>query len=188
MTTSLGTASAPAVPSSTTFGTNFTTPGAANGTLVTDPFPANASGARFNAPIGNAAGALYYLGGGPSIYQHSITPDRQQRGTIGAQIQFGASTMLDVNFNIARTSHLAMGKSSASRPSRSTLADSSQFGPNALLNSHRQSFPAREFQRRRYHQSRGIQHHVTQQLLHVGEDQCFESGPRLSAIQQLQPN
>ena len=104
------------VPSSSTFGTNFTAPGAANGTLVTDPFPANTSGVRFTPPVGNAAGALYYLGGSPSIYEHSITPAREQRGSIGAQVQFGASTMLDVSFNISRTSHLAMGKSDTFTP------------------------------------------------------------------------
>jgi Carboxypeptidase regulatory-like domain len=101
------------VPSSTTFGTNFT-PGVSP---LSDPFPANASGARFNQPVGSAAGSYYYLGDDPTtLYDHNVAPARQQRASIGAQIQFGASTMLDVSYNVAYTSHISLAKNLAFAP------------------------------------------------------------------------
>lgn len=98
--------------SSTTFGTNFSTADRP----LSDPFPANASGARFNQFIGSAAGSYYYLGNSASIYNHNLVPARSARGSIGAQIQFGASTMLDVSFNVARTTNLAIGKNESYTP------------------------------------------------------------------------
>jgi Carboxypeptidase regulatory-like domain len=99
--------------SSTTNGTNFT-PGTSP---LSNPFPANSSGVNFNSPVGSSAGALYYLGAAPTdIYDHAITPAREQRGSIGVQYQFGASTMLDVSFNIARTSHELLSKNNAFIP------------------------------------------------------------------------
>lgn len=101
------------VPTSTTFGTNFT-PGVSP---LADPFPANAGGNRFNQPIGSAAGSYYYLGDDPTtLYDHNLAPARQQRASIGAQIQFGASTMLDVSYNIAYTSHLSLPRNLAFAP------------------------------------------------------------------------
>jgi hypothetical protein len=117
------------VPSSTNYGQTFTAP-------LSNPFPANASGANFNLPIGGAAGALYYLGASPQIYDHSLVPARQQRGTIGTQLQFGASTMLDVTFNIARTTHIEINKSESYTPA-TFYAGGQQpnTAPNGLLNS-----------------------------------------------------
>lgn len=117
------------VSSSTNYGQTFAAP-------LSNPFPANASGANFNLPIGGAAGALYYLGGNPTIYNHNLVPARQQRGTIGAQLQFGASTMLDVSFNIARTTDLQVNKSESFTP-ESFYAGGEQpnTAPNSLLNS-----------------------------------------------------
>jgi hypothetical protein len=100
------------VNTSTTYGTNFF----GGATPLADPFPANGSGSRFNTPIGSAAGSLYYLGASPTIYDHNLAPARSQRGTIGAQFQLGASTMLDVSYNIGWTSHLALGKNNAYTP------------------------------------------------------------------------
>jgi hypothetical protein len=100
------------VPSSTTFGTNFVS----GVSPLANPFPANASGARFNQPIGSAAGALYYLGDSPTVYDHGIAPARQQRGTIGAQFQLGASSMLEVSYNIATTTRLLSAKNQAYTP------------------------------------------------------------------------
>jgi hypothetical protein len=80
------------VPSSTTFGTNFVQ----GVSPLANPFPANASGQQFNQPIGSAAGAMYYAGASPTIYDHGIVPGREQRGSIGIQHQFGSSTMLEV--------------------------------------------------------------------------------------------
>ena len=101
------------VPSSTTFGTNFV----AGVSPLSNPFPTNSNGARFNESIGSAAGSLYYLGDGPTnIYSHDLAPARQQRGSIGAQIQFGAFTMLEVSYNIAYTSHLVLSKNQAFTP------------------------------------------------------------------------
>jgi hypothetical protein len=94
------------VSSSNTYGTNFT----ANAPPLTDPFPANASGARFNTPIGSKAGAMYYLGSSPIIFDHNLAPAREQRATIGVQYQFNDSMMLDVSYNIARTTHLQVTK------------------------------------------------------------------------------
>jgi hypothetical protein len=127
-----GFSAATGVPSSTTYGTNF----AAGASPLADPFPANASGTRFNAPIGSAAGAMYYLGSGPTIYDHNLVPARQQRGTIGVQYQFSNSTMLDVSYNIARTSHLQVTKGFAYTPA-SFYAGGQQpnTSPNALLSS-----------------------------------------------------
>ena len=102
------------VNTSTTFGTNFT-PG---NSPLSNPFPANAAGARFNAPVGSTAGSYYYLGASPTnLYDHSTTPAREYRGSIGTQIQLGGSTMVDISFNIARTSNILIGKNSTFTPS-----------------------------------------------------------------------
>ncbi len=71
------------VPSSTTFGTNFV----AGVSPLANPFPANASGQRFNQPIGSEAGSLYYLGASPTdVYDHNVSP-----GTARAWISWRAS-------------------------------------------------------------------------------------------------
>jgi hypothetical protein len=99
--------------SSNTFGTNFVA-----GTLpIANPFPMNASGARFNSPIGSAAGALYYLGAGPTINDHNLVPARQQRGSLGVQVQLSASTLLDVSYNIGYTTDIEMSKGNSYTPS-----------------------------------------------------------------------
>lgn len=98
--------------SSTTYGTNFT----AGTSPLSNPFPANATGSNFNAPVGSTAGALYYLGANPTVFDHAITPAREQRGSAGVQIQFGGSTMLDVSFNIARSNHVLITKNDAYTP------------------------------------------------------------------------
>jgi hypothetical protein len=120
------------VASSTTYGTNFV-PGAPP---LTNPFPANTGGARFNAPIGSAAGALYYLGSSPTIFDHNLLPARQHRGTVGVQYQFSDSMMLDVSYNIGRTSNLQVTKGFAYTPA-SFYAGGQQpnTAPIALLSS-----------------------------------------------------
>jgi Carboxypeptidase regulatory-like domain len=101
------------VNTSTSFGTNFS----AGNSPLTDPFPANAAGSRFTAPTGSSAGSYYYLGASPTdLYDHSITPAREYRGSIGTQIQLSQSTMVDISFNIARTNHILIGKSSTFTP------------------------------------------------------------------------
>ncbi|HEY2018708.1 MAG TPA: carboxypeptidase-like regulatory domain-containing protein [Bryobacteraceae bacterium] len=100
------------VPSSTTFGTNFT-PGVSP---LSDPFPANAGGARFNTPVGSSAAQYYYLGAGPTITDHALTPARENRGSIGVQIAFDPHTVLDVSYNIARTTNLTLNKNNAYTP------------------------------------------------------------------------
>jgi hypothetical protein len=120
------------VNTSNTFGTNFVA-----GTLpISDPFPANASGSRFNAPIGSAAGSMYYLGANPTIYDHTMVPAREHRGSIGVQYQFSDSMMLDVSYNIATTSDIQVTKSQAYPPS-SFYAGGQQpnTAPAGLLNS-----------------------------------------------------
>jgi Carboxypeptidase regulatory-like domain/TonB dependent receptor len=120
------------VPTSTTFGTNFV-PGVSP---LSDPFPAGANGARFNQPIGSAAGSMYYLGGSPSIYDHGLVPAREQRGTIGIQHQFGSSTMVDISWNIARTTHITMGQGYTYTPgSFYKGGQQPNTAPNALLGS-----------------------------------------------------
>jgi hypothetical protein len=120
------------VATSTTFGTNFV----AGTSPLADPFPANASGNRFNAPIGSAAGALYYLGGSPTVYDHNLVPARQQRGSIGVQYQLSGSMVLDVSYSIAHTTDLALTKSFSFTPS-TFYAGGQQPNttPNALLSS-----------------------------------------------------
>src|SRR6266702_2565502 len=100
------------VPSSTTFGTNFI-PGVSP---LSDPFPASGSGARFNTPVGNSAAQYYYLGAGPTITDHALLPARENRGSIGVQIAFGSHTVLDVSYNLARTTHLSVNKNNAYTP------------------------------------------------------------------------
>ena len=118
--------------SSTTFGTNFA-PG--NSPLVTDPFPANASGARFNVPIGSAAAQYYYVGSSATLYDHNLTPARQQRGSIGIQHQLGASTLVDVQYSIGYTSHLQFSNNLTYTPA-SFYAGGEQpnTAPNQVLN------------------------------------------------------
>ena len=115
--------------SSTNFGQTFAAP-------LSNPFPANASGANFNSPIGSSAGSYYYLGANPSnLWDHAITPAREYRGSIGVQYQIGAATMLDVSFNIARISNILISKNDAYTPSSfyiNTMQPNS--ATNALLN------------------------------------------------------
>jgi hypothetical protein len=138
-----GFSSSTSVPSSTTYGTNFT-PAVSP---LADPFPENAAGVRFNTPIGSSAGSYYYVGDGPgNIYDHSVAPARQQRGSIGVQFQFGSSMMLDVSYNVAYTSHLAISRNDAYDPSSfyiggqnpntavSTLLSTKVNNPFALTN------------------------------------------------------
>jgi hypothetical protein len=120
------------IATSTTFGTNFV-PGVSP---LSNPFPANTSGARFNAPIGSAAGALYYLGAGPTLFDHGLSPARQQRGAIGVQYQLSDSMMLDVSYNIAYTSRLQVTKNSAFTPvSFYSAGQQPNTVPNAVLSS-----------------------------------------------------
>lgn len=100
--------------SSTTFGQNFV-PG--NSPLVTDPFPANGSGVRFNTPIGAAAGQYYYLGSSATLYDHNLTPARQQRASVAIQRQLGSSTLFEVTYGIGYTSHLQFSNNLAYTPS-----------------------------------------------------------------------
>lgn len=99
-----------------------------------NPFPAGANGTRFNTPIGSAAGALYYLGGSPNLYDHNLVPARENRGTVGVQIQLGQSSMLDVSYNIAYSSHFSIGKNYTFTPA-SFYASGQQpnTAPNSLL-------------------------------------------------------
>jgi Carboxypeptidase regulatory-like domain len=118
--------------SSTTFGTNFV-PG--NSPLVTDPFPANGAGARFNTPIGASAEQYYYVGSSATLYDHNLTPARQQRASIGVQRQVGASTMMEATYAIAYTSHLQFSNNLSYTPS-SFYAGGEQpnTAPNQVLN------------------------------------------------------
>jgi hypothetical protein len=79
------------------YGANFT-PGSSP---LSDPFP-TVNGSRFNVPIGNSAGAMYYLGsapaGNPGIYDRGMVPARANRVYVGVQRQFGASTMVEVAY------------------------------------------------------------------------------------------
>jgi hypothetical protein len=104
------------VSTSTTYGTNFV----AGTSPLSDPFPASSNGTRFNTPVGSSVGFLYYLGASPTIYHHSLLPARQQRGSIGCnwvQYQLSDSMMLDVSYNIARTTDLQVTKGFAYTPS-----------------------------------------------------------------------
>ena len=113
------------VNTSTSFGTNFT----AGVSPLSNPFPANAAGVRFNAPVGSSAGSYYYLGASPNnLYDHSITPAREYRGSIGTQIQLGGSTMVDVSFNIARTSHILCGCTNGQQKSSTFIPSSFYTG------------------------------------------------------------
>jgi hypothetical protein len=118
------------VSTSSTYGTNLV----AGTSPLADPFPANASGARFNTPIGSAAGAMYYLGGSPTINDHNLIPARQHRGSIGVQLQLSDSTMLEVSYNLGITKDLQLTKGFAFTPS-SFYAGGQQPNtvPNAML-------------------------------------------------------
>ena len=96
--------------SSTNFGQTFVAP-------LSNPFPANASGANFNAPVGSSAGAMEFLGAsGITILDHATTPARQNRGSVDMQFQFGGSAMLDVSYNVAYTSHILLSLNDAYTP------------------------------------------------------------------------
>ena len=118
------------VATSSTYGTNFTS----SAPPLSDPFPVNGSAQRFNAPIGSAAGALYYLGASPTLFDHGLVPARQQRGSVGAQFQLGSSMMLDVSYAIAHTYDLQATKGFTYTPA-SFYAGGQQpnTAPNALL-------------------------------------------------------
>jgi hypothetical protein len=113
--------------SSTTFGRNFS-----NGVSpLANPFPSG-----FNAPIGNAAGAMYYAGGNPNIYDHSRKPARAQRGEFSVQRQFGSSTLVEARYIINYTSDITQSKNYTPMPA-SFFAGGQQpnNAPNALLSS-----------------------------------------------------
>lgn len=112
--------------SSTTYGTNFT-----NGAPLADPFPAGSGGARFNAPVGNAAGAMYYAGANPTIYDHNLVPARSNRGSISVQHQFGNATMLEVAWLGSWTTHVTTKQNLAPAPA-SLFTGGSQ--PNTAMN------------------------------------------------------
>jgi hypothetical protein len=120
------------VVTSNTFGTNFV-PGTSP---LSDPFPVNGTGSRFNTPIGSAAGSLYYLGGSPTLFDHGLVPARQQRGSFGVQYQLTNSMVLDVSYNIAYTSNLQIAKGFAYTP-QSFYSGGVQpnTAPNAVMNS-----------------------------------------------------
>jgi hypothetical protein len=101
------------VSTSTTYGTNFV----AGTSPLSNPFPANSTGARFNTPVGSSVGSLYYLGGSPTIYDHGLIPARQQRGSAGVQYQLSDSMVLDVSYNIAYTTDLQVTKGFSFTPS-----------------------------------------------------------------------
>ncbi len=107
-----GFSSSTSVVTSNTFGTNFV-PGVSP---LSNPFPDNGTGARFNSPVGSAAGSLYYLGASPMLYDHALIPARQQRGQVGVQYQLSNSMVLDASYNIAYTSDLQATKNSAFTP------------------------------------------------------------------------
>jgi len=118
------------VSTSTTYGTNFV----AGTSPLSDPFPASSNGTRFNTPVGSSVGSLYYLGASPTIYDHSLLPARQQRGSIGVQYQLSDSMMLDMSYNIAYTTDLQVTKGFTYTPS-TFYAGGQQpnTAPNALL-------------------------------------------------------
>lgn len=117
------------VPSSTVFGTNFVPGGSP---LVTDPFPANATGQRFTQPVGNAAGAMYYAGSSATVNDHDLLPARQQRGQIGVQRQFGEATMLEVDYIAALTTNITLGQNYTYAPPQFYSAG---LQPNTASNS-----------------------------------------------------
>jgi len=102
--------------SSTTYGLNFT---AGTSPLMTDPFPANSSGVRFNAPIGAAAGQYYSVGTSPTVYDHGMIPARMHRISIGIQRQLGASSKIEVTYSGALTNNLS-------------YADTLKYAPSSL--------------------------------------------------------
>ncbi len=81
------------VASSTNYGANFV----AGTSPLSNPFP-NVNGTQFNPAVGNSAGAMYYAGSNPTLYDHGIVPPRAQRIYVGVQRQFGPSTMLEVAY------------------------------------------------------------------------------------------
>ncbi|MDE1175045.1 MAG: TonB-dependent receptor [Edaphobacter sp.] len=107
-----GYSSSTTVNSSNVGGTDFV----AGTSPLGNPFPVNASGSRFNQPIGSAAGAMYYAGGNPSIYDHNLTPTRLLRGYFGIQHQFGASTMVEVAWTGSLATRILMPKNTAPTP------------------------------------------------------------------------
>ncbi|HEX3940288.1 MAG TPA: TonB-dependent receptor [Acidobacteriaceae bacterium] len=113
-TNQAGFSTSTSVPTSTTYGTNFV----ASQSLLANPFPANASGQRFNQPIGSAAGSLYYVGQGATLYDHNLVPPREQRAEVSVQHQFGASTMLEVAFEQAYVSDVPISKSYSFTPAQ----------------------------------------------------------------------
>jgi hypothetical protein len=102
------------VPSSTTFGTNFV-----QGTSpLSNPFPTNASGSRFATSIGSSAGSMYYVGAGPTIYDHGLVPAREHRASFSVQRQIGANTMVEVAWVGSYTRDVPISKSYSYTPSQ----------------------------------------------------------------------
>lgn len=110
------------VPTSTTYGTNFV-----NTPPLSNPFPNG-----FNAAIGNAAGAMYYSGSSPTIYNHSIVPPRSNRGEVSVQHQFGPATMLEVAWVGNLTTKTSVSQNQAPPPA-SLFTGGQQ--PNSAVNS-----------------------------------------------------
>jgi hypothetical protein len=115
------------VDSSTNFGQNFDI----NNRPLTNPFP-EVNGNRFNTPLGNSLGGLYYLGGGNpgGLYDH-VVPPRQDRVSVTLQRQIGSSMMVEATYVGAWTRKLIIGQPQAPLPA--SLYKGGQQ-PNATMN------------------------------------------------------
>lgn len=95
--------------SSTTYGTNFVV----GSSPLSNPFPTG-----FTTAIGNAAGAMYYLGSGPTLYDHNLKPAHAHRFYVGVQRQLGRSAMLEMAWVGSYTKDIAIGQSQSYMPEK----------------------------------------------------------------------
>jgi hypothetical protein len=118
------------VNSSTVFGSDFV----AGVAPLSNPFPV-VNGSRFNTPIGNAAGADYYVGDSSAkgIYDHNRVPARSQRWQGSVEHQFGASTVLQLAYVGSWTTNITLDANSNSDNSGSVGAPNSAPIPASLF-------------------------------------------------------
>lgn len=83
---------------------------------ISDPFPANSSGARYNTPIGSAAGSMYYAGSSDTFFPHDFVPTHTWRVVAGLQHQFSANTVLDVTYTGMHAWDIGLSKNMAPTP------------------------------------------------------------------------
>jgi hypothetical protein len=101
------------------FGTTWLAgnPGAGVSPLA-DPFPVRSDGTRFDAPLGNALGAMYIAGGGFGYTSYNRKHPREQQWRVGLQRQLSPNMSVEVFYWGMWGDHLAVSQNQQALPAQ----------------------------------------------------------------------